>query len=117
MMPAAFESVQSYDSDPDRDELTLAHVITSASNIRLKDLNLDKPLMGDNGVDDSNNFLKRDKKPNRKLIETDPRIEQTNGSKYSIFYAIKWSDSRFNELVLEGQSVLKDKEEDDLHTI
>ena len=48
------ESVQSYDSDPDRDELTLAHVITSASNIRLKELNLDKPLMGDNGVDNSN---------------------------------------------------------------
>ena len=46
------ESVESYDSDLDRDELTLTHVITSASNIRLKELNLDKPLMGDNGEDD-----------------------------------------------------------------
>ena len=46
------ESVESYDSDLDRDELTLTHVIISASNIRLKELNLDKPLMGDNGEDD-----------------------------------------------------------------
>ena len=33
------ESVESYDSDMDRDELTTTHVITSASNIRLKELN------------------------------------------------------------------------------
>ena len=48
------ESVQSCDSYLDREELTSAHVIKSASNIRLKELNLDKPLMGDNGVDDCN---------------------------------------------------------------
>ena len=46
------ESVESYDSDMDRDELTTTHVITSASNIRLKELNLDKPLIEDDGNED-----------------------------------------------------------------
>ena len=46
------ESIDSYDSDIDRDELTMTHVITSASNIRLKELNLDKTLTEDDGNED-----------------------------------------------------------------
>ena len=101
----------------DRDELTTTHVITSASNIRLKELNLDKPLIEDDGNEDCKKnkaSLRETKNLIENLVETDPRIEQTNGRKNSIFSAIKWNDSRFDELVREGQNVLTHKEENEL---
>ena len=48
------------------------------------------------------------------MIEIDPRIEQTNGRKNSIFSAIKWNDNRFDELVKEGKNVLTQKVESEL---
>ena len=48
------------------------------------------------------------------MIEIDPRIEQTNGRKNSIFSAIKWNDNRFDELVKEGRDVVTHKNEYEL---